>query len=161
MTEKLFAVSLPSDMLRKVDMMSMRASIEVRVPMLDEDMVALGLTLPHRYKTNGRESKLVLRALAKEWLPSDVASHPKHGFSIPLDVMASPTVHTAVEDLLLSPDARTGWFCDRALVQGWLSRFREAAYAPRGGTISRAGLYQRVFTLLSLETWMRDHQLTW
>jgi len=70
-------------------------------------------------------------------------------------------VHTAVEDLLLSPDARTGWFCDRALVQGWLSRFREAAYAPRGGTISRAGLYQRVFTLLSLETWMRDHQLTW
>ena len=161
MTEKLFAVSLPSDMLRKVDMMSMRASIEVRVPMLDEDMVALGLTLPHRYKTNGREGKLIPRALAKEWLPSDVASHPKHGFSIPLDVMASPSVHTAVEDLLLSPDARTGWFCDRALVQRWLSRFREASYAPRGGTISRAGLYQRVFTLLSLETWMRDHQLAW
>jgi asparagine synthase (glutamine-hydrolysing) len=138
MTEKLFSVSLPSDMLRKVDMMSMRASIEVRVPMLDEDMVALGLTLPHRYKTNGREGKLVLRALAKEWLPSDVASHPKHGFSIPLDVMASPDVHKVVEDLLLSPDARTGWFCDRALVQRWLSRFREASYAPRGGTISNA-----------------------
>jgi hypothetical protein len=32
MTERLFAVSLPSDMLRKVDMMSMRAGIEVRVP---------------------------------------------------------------------------------------------------------------------------------
>ena len=43
MTETLFAVGLPSDMLRKVDMMSMRASIEVRVPLLDEDVVALGL----------------------------------------------------------------------------------------------------------------------
>ncbi|HXO86596.1 MAG TPA: asparagine synthase (glutamine-hydrolyzing), partial [Gemmatimonadales bacterium] len=161
MTEKLFAVSLPSDMLRKVDMMSMRASIEVRVPLLDEQMVALGLTLPHHHKTNGREGKLVLRALAKEWLPTDVARHPKHGFSIPLDVMASPAVHGAVENLLLAGDARTGWFCDRPLVQSWLSRFREAAYAPRGGAISRAGLYQRVFTLLSLETWMRDHNLTW
>jgi asparagine synthase (glutamine-hydrolysing) len=161
MTEKLFGVSLPSDMLRKVDMMSMRASIESAVPMLDEEMVALGLTLSHRQKMNGREGKMVLRALAREWLPPDVARHPKHGFSIPLDVMATPAVHTAVEDLLLSADARTGWFCNRALVQGWLARFREAAYAPRGGAISRAGLYQRVFTLLSLETWMRDHNLTW
>ena len=161
MTEKLFAVSLPSDMLRKVDMMSMRASIEVRVPLLDENIVALGLTLPHRFKTDGKEGKLVLRALAREWLPRDIVRYPKHGFSIPLDVMATPAVHTAVEDLLLGSDARTSWFLNRALVRGWLARFREAAYAPRGGDISRAGLYQRVFMLLSLETWMRDHELSW
>jgi asparagine synthase (glutamine-hydrolysing) len=161
MTEKLFAVSLPSDMLRKVDMMSMRAGIEVRVPLLDEELVALGLTLPHEQKTNGREGKLVLRALAREWLPTDVARHPKHGFSIPLDVMATPAVHSAVEDFLLADDARTGWFCDRPLVESWLTRFREAAYAPRGGSISRAGLYQRVFMLLSLEMWMRDYKLAW
>ncbi|MGH7634940.1 MAG: asparagine synthetase B family protein, partial [Gemmatimonadaceae bacterium] len=36
LTESLFALSLPSQMLRKVDMMSMRAGIEVRVPLLDE-----------------------------------------------------------------------------------------------------------------------------
>ena len=161
MTEKLFAVSLPSDMLRKVDMMSMRASIEVRVPLLDENVVALGLTLPHRFKTNGREGKLVLRALAREWLPREAVTYPKHGFSIPLDVMATPAVHTVVEDLLLGSDARTSWFLNRALVRDWLARFRRAAYAPRGGQISRAGLYQRVFMLLSLETWMRDHGLSW
>ena len=161
MTEKLFAVSLPSDMLRKVDMMSMRASIEVRVPLLDESVVALGLTLPHRFKTDGHRGKLVLRALAKQWLPTEVVRNKKHGFSIPLDIMATPAVHTAVEDLLLGSDARTGWFVNRALVRTWLARFREASYAPRGGAISRAGLYQRVFMLLSLETWMRDHQLSW
>ncbi|MDP3910734.1 MAG: asparagine synthase (glutamine-hydrolyzing) [Gemmatimonadales bacterium] len=163
MTETLFAVALPSDMLRKVDMMSMRASIEVRVPLLDETMVDLGLTLPHRLKTDGREGKLVLRALAKQWLPRPVARHPKHGFSIPLDVMATPAVHTRLEDLLLASDARTGWFLNRALVRTWLSRFRQAAHHPRerGGMISRGGLYQRVFTLLSLELWLRDHQLSW
>ncbi|MGH7529205.1 MAG: asparagine synthase (glutamine-hydrolyzing) [Gemmatimonadales bacterium] len=161
MTETLFALSLPSDMLRKVDMMSMRAGIEVRVPLLDEELVELGLTLPHRLKTDGRMGKLVLRALAREWLPPTVARHPKHGFSIPLDVMATPAVHTMIEDLLLASDARTGWFLNRALTRAWLARFRAAASAPCGGTISRAGLYQRVFTLLSLEIWMRDHQLTW
>jgi len=103
----------------------------------------------------------VLRALAREWLPRDIVRYPKHGFSIPLDVMATPAVHTTVEDLLLGSDARTSWFLNRALVRGWLARFREAAYAPRGGDISRAGLYQRVFMLLSLETWMRDHELSW
>ncbi|MGH7606037.1 MAG: asparagine synthase-related protein, partial [Gemmatimonadales bacterium] len=163
MTERLFAIALPSDMLRKVDMMSMRASIEVRVPLLDEELVALGLTLPHRLKTDGREGKLVLRALAREWLPRAVAQHPKHGFSIPLDVMATPRVHKLLDDLLLSGDARTGWFLNRALVRSWLSRFRQAAHDPRsqGGTISRGGLYQRVFTLLSLEQWMRDYRLSW
>ena len=103
----------------------------------------------------------MLRALARDWLPRDIARHPKHGFSIPLDVMAMPAVHTTIEDLLLPGDARTGWFCNRALVRSWLARFRQAATAPRGGVISREGLYQRVFMLLSLETWMRDHGLSW
>lgn len=161
MTENLFAVSLPSDMLRKVDMMSMRASIEVRVPLLDEDLVALGLTLPHRFKTDGREGKLVLRALAQQWLPRPVARHPKHGFTIPLDVMATPAVHTLLEDMLLGSDAHTGWFLNRALIRAWLGKFRQAAEGERGGAISREGLYQRVFMLLSLEQWMRDYQLSW
>jgi len=42
-----------------------------------------------------------------------------------------------------------------------------AAPVPRGaarragGGISRAGLYQRVFMVLSLELWLRQHHLTW
>ena len=160
MTETLFAVSLPSDMLRKVDMMSMRASIEVRVPMLDEDIVDLGLTLPHRLKTNGRSGKLVLRRLAQRWLPAEVARHPKHGFSIPLDVMAPPAFHAVLEELLCSGDSRTGQFINRQLVRGWLTAF--AAPGPgQGGAISRSGLYQRIMMLLSLELWLRRYQLSW
>src|SRR6266566_4776328 len=163
MTETWFRVSLPSDMLRKVDMMSMRASIEVRVPLLDEDVVGLGLTLPHRLKTDGRSGKLVLRTLARRWLPREVARHPKHGFTIPLDVMVGHRVHAALDDLLLSPRARTRCVVDDALVRGWLDAFRR----PRpengsgGGSISRGGLYQRVFTLLALELWLADHGLSW
>ena len=163
MSQTLFAVSLPSDMLRKVDMMSMRASIEVRVPLLDEDLVTLGLTLPHRLKTDGRTGKLVLRELASRWLPGAVARHPKHGFTIPLDVMLTGDFHAVLEDLLLAPGARTRALLDRALVERWLRQFRDAQATPaaRGGAISRAGLYQRVFEILSLELWLQDHRLSW
>jgi asparagine synthase (glutamine-hydrolysing) len=162
MTETWFRVSLPSDMLRKVDMMSMRASIEVRVPLLDEDVVALGLSLPHRLKTDGRTGKLVLRTLARRWLPRTVARHPKHGFTIPLDVMVGRQVHTALDDVLLSPRARSRCVVDDALVRGWLDAFRRPTEnGSGGGTISRGGLYQRVFTLLALELWLGDHGLSW
>ena len=161
MTENLFEVGLPSDMLRKVDMMSMRASIEVRVPLLDESVVALGLTLPHSLKTDGRSGKLALRGLARRWLPPEVARHPKHGFSIPLDVMAPPDLHHALGDLLAGPEARTRSVLSGATVQQWLAGFRAARNGARGGAISRDGLYQRVMMLLSLELWLRDHRLTW
>ncbi|HVH69049.1 MAG TPA: asparagine synthase (glutamine-hydrolyzing) [Gemmatimonadales bacterium] len=161
LTETLFEVSLPSDMLRKVDMMSMRASIEVRVPLLDENVVALGLTLPHRLKTDGATGKRVLRALAGRWLPAQVAAHPKHGFGVPLDVMVPQDFYEVLEALLLAPDSRTGGFLAPELVRHWLHAFRRAKEGHYLGTISRGGLYQRVFIVLALELWMREHALSW
>jgi asparagine synthase (glutamine-hydrolysing) len=161
MTLNHFDVSLPSDMLRKVDMMSMRAGIEVRVPLLDENLVGLALSLPHRMKTDGRTGKLVLRDVAAQWLPAEVARHPKHGFTIPLDVMVRPAFHDALADLLTSDTSRTGAFVQRDLVAGWLRQFRTATPGSAGGTISREGLYLRAFMLLALELWMREQELAW
>ncbi len=161
MTRNHFEVSLPSDMLRKVDMMSMLASIEVRVPMLDEDLVASALTLPHRMKTDGRTGKLVLRDVASRWLPPEVAGHPKHGFTIPLDVMVGSRFHHALMDLLGTDDSRTGAFLDRQLVRSWLAQFRRAVGGAAGGGVSREGLHLRVFMLLALELWLRDQKLAW
>lgn len=161
MTEKLFAVGLKSDMLRKVDMMSMLAGIEVRVPLLDENVVAMGLTLPHRLKTDGHNGKLVLRALALQWLPQQVANHPKHGFGIPLDIMVDDRFHQMLRDLLLSSGARVHTFLNVHLIQQWLELFKQSRQGAWVGTISRDGLYQRIFILLALELWLREHNLSW
>ena len=161
LTESQFAVSLPSQMLRKVDMMSMRAGIEVRVPLLDEDVVTLGLSLPHPLKTDGRRGKRVLRALAARWLPALVAQSGKRGFSIPLDVMVPPEFHTALEDLLLAPRARTRACTDTSVLRGWLRAFRRAGGGEQVGTISREGLYRRLVSVLALELWLRDYRITW
>jgi asparagine synthase (glutamine-hydrolysing) len=160
-TRNHFDVSLPSNMLRKVDVMSMRAGIEVRVPMLDEELVDLALSLPHRMKTDGRNGKLVLRDVAAGWLPSQVASHPKHGFTIPLDIMVQPRFHQALSDLLEADGARTAAFLQPRIVQLWLQQFRAAARGSTGGSISREGLYLRILMVLALELWLRDHGLVW
>ena len=161
MTENLFSVGLPGDMLRKVDMMGMLAGIEVRVPFLDEEVVEVGLALPHRLKTDGHKGKLVLRELAARWLPRRVAAHPKQGFSIPLDVLVTERFHAALRDYLLSPGSRIRLFINTRLTERWLEMFKASKQSRRVGTISRGGLYQRVFILLALELWLRRHRLSW
>jgi asparagine synthase (glutamine-hydrolysing) len=46
MTEASIRLTLANDYLFKVDITSMKESLEVRVPMLDEDLCAFGLSLP-------------------------------------------------------------------------------------------------------------------
>ncbi len=160
MTEYYFAQSLPSHMLRKVDIMSMRASLEVRVPMLDEDLVDVGLSLTHALKTDGRRGKLVLRELANSWLPREVARHPKHGFAMPLDRMVDHSFHELLGDTLLGPTTRLRGF-DLTVVDTWISLFRTARTGELPGTISREGLYQRILNLLALERWLDRFGLSW
>jgi hypothetical protein len=76
--------------------------------------------------------------------------------------MLSPEFHAALEDLLLSPGARVRGVLDTNLIEFWL---KQLARARRGEgattTISREGLYQRVFIVLALELWLREHRLSW
>jgi asparagine synthase (glutamine-hydrolysing) len=161
LTEKLFSVSLPGDMLRKVDMMSMRAQIEIRVPMLDERMVELGLRLPHRLKTDGHQGKLVLREIAGRWLPKQIAGLRKHGFMIPLDTMLTSDCATMLHDVLLSPGARIRSFLKAERIQEWLRLFQLSRAGHRSGAISREGIYNRLFIVLGLELWLERYRLSW
>jgi asparagine synthetase B (glutamine-hydrolysing) len=47
----------------------MRHSLEVRVPMLDEELIDFGLNLPHEFRVRSRVGKRILRRLAEEKLP--------------------------------------------------------------------------------------------
>ena len=94
---------LPNDFLFKVDTASMKESLEIRVPMLDEDLFAFGLSLPHCLKVNGRTCKRVLREVAKRRLPEAVANKPKQGFGIPVDTWVDADFKGRLRDTLLGP----------------------------------------------------------
>jgi asparagine synthase (glutamine-hydrolysing) len=76
---------LPSDMLQKVDRMSMAASLEVRSPFLDHQLFEYAATLHDDAKLNKWTTKYALRKIAKQLLPAEVVDRKKRGFSVPLD----------------------------------------------------------------------------
>jgi len=79
-----FKVSLPDDMLTKVDRMTMAASLEARVPFLDYRLVELMAGVHKDVKLHGLERKSVLRRTIGRRLPPPLLSATKRGFVVPL-----------------------------------------------------------------------------
>lgn len=146
-TEVCIRLRLPNDFLFKVDAASMQHSLEIRVPMLDEDLVEFGLTLPHHLKVRGRSCKLVLREIAKRKLPAKIAKKPKWGFAVPVDMWVDADFKRRLRETLLGPSSRLPEFFRPEVYRPWIEAFCQGR---RYLGISRAGLYQRVIMLLSV-----------
>lgn len=70
--------------LNYTDKMSMATGVEVRVPLLDLDLVSLAARLPVEFKQRGREGKWIFKKAMEKYLPHDVIYRPKTGFGAPL-----------------------------------------------------------------------------
>lgn len=77
---------LPGDILTKVDRASMAHSLEVRVPLLDHELVEWAARLPTCLKLHRGQTKHVLKKALEPYLPRDVLYRPKMGFAVPLDI---------------------------------------------------------------------------
>jgi asparagine synthase (glutamine-hydrolysing) len=79
-----FKISLPDQMLTKVDRMSMAYSLEARVPFLDHRLVEFMATVHKDIKMPGYTRKSILRNTVAKSLPSALLKAPKKGFVVPL-----------------------------------------------------------------------------
>ena len=77
------SLQLPSQFLPKVDRATMAASLETRVPLLDEKVAALAVRLPATLKVRGSQKKIVLRDAMRDRLPAQTLDGPKTGFGVP------------------------------------------------------------------------------
>ena len=75
---------LSEDILACTDRMSMRHSLEVRVPFLDHKLMEFCATIPHEMKIRLGEKKHILRKAVSGLLPESVMNHRKQGFVGPL-----------------------------------------------------------------------------
>jgi asparagine synthase (glutamine-hydrolysing) len=136
---------LPDDLLMKMDKMSMAASIEARVPLLDHPLVEWAARLPDAFKIRGLEGKVLLKRLARQWLPREVVDRRKVGFTVPLSPWFRGPLRELVADTLLSPTCLgRGYYQPealRAIVTDHLEGRRDRA--------------RELWTLLTLELWHR------
>jgi asparagine synthase (glutamine-hydrolysing) len=79
-----FRTYLPGSVLTKVDRASMAHGLEVRPPMLDNDMVDWAFRIPSSLKVRSTRSKYLLQLAARDHLPRAIVARRKKGFGIPL-----------------------------------------------------------------------------
>ncbi len=75
---------LENDILVKLDRASMMASLEGRVPLLNNDFVGYATHLPLNMKLRGLRSKFLLKRALRGLLPETILNRPKKGFGIPV-----------------------------------------------------------------------------
>ena len=137
---------LPELNLAYCDKMSMAASIEARVPFLDNEIVDFMLTVPRQLKLRGRTSKLVLREAVKDIVPAEVIKRRKAGFGVPLRTWLRRDLREMVDDLLGEERIKARGYFDPAAIRALVLADREG----------RADNTYRIWALLTLELW---HQI--
>ena len=95
---------LPNDMLKKVDLMSMANSLEVRVPFLDHELIDFVFGLPESMKIDGSMRKKILQDAYRHILPSELYNRPKKGFEIPLLDWLKSSLRNELQEYLFNQD---------------------------------------------------------
>jgi len=134
---------LPCLNLSYTDKMSMAASTEVRVPLLDDELVALSARIPPRLKLRGLRRKYVFKRSMEGVLPKEVIWRPKAGFGAPVRSWLVGELAPMVDELLSPASVAARGLLDPAEVQRIIR-------ANRDGTEDNA---MRIWALLTLELW--------
>ena len=134
-----------TELLMKQDQMSMAASIESRVPFLDDRLVEHLVSMPGDVKQRGWQTKAILRDAVKDLIPPEIMNRPKMGFPVPIDRWFRTELGTVIDEFVLGPRTTARGYFDRAALQRLVSEHRAG----------RARHADRLWLLVNLEIWLR------
>jgi asparagine synthase (glutamine-hydrolysing) len=136
---------LPDDLLARGDKMSMAASIEARVPLLDHKLVEFAASLPPHLKIRRLTRKYLLKKVSRGWLPPEIIHRKKKGFPMPFSVWFRNAARSFVHDLLSPATVRRRGLFNATFLEKLLHD-HETRVADHGSLL---------WSLLSVELWHR------
>ena len=136
---------LPDYLLSRGDKLTMAASLEGRVPLLDHKLVEFAARLPPRLKMNGAMRKYLLKKVARKWLPPEIITRKKKGFPVPVPRWLRTSARPIVHDLLSSERVQQRGLFDPCFVQQ-LVHEHETGFADHSTMI---------YGLMQIELWHR------
>lgn len=138
--------TLVSEMLTKVDRMTMAHGLEARVPFLDHRLVEWAFTLPAEYKVKGMEGKRVVKKAMEPFLPRKILYRKKQGFNVPMNIWMRDALREFVRDTL-----STSRFRQRGLFRPeQVDRLLNAHFSGKEDGANK------IIALLMLELWFRQ-----
>lgn len=131
--------------LNYTDKMGMAAGVEVRVPLLDKELVDFATQIPPHLKQKGWVGKYIFKKAMEPYLPHEIIYRPKSGFGAPLRQWIHNDLREITMELLSEGNLKKrGLFKPRdvkKLIDDNYSGRIDAAYT--------------IFSLLCIEWWMR------
>ena len=107
-------------LLRDSDVMSMRHSLELRVPLVDRPLIEWLWHQPAAFKGDGRSPKSALHDALGDLLPPGLKNRRKWGFSPPMDIWMRRELRPFLEDTFTHTSvARYGFFDAPAVEANW------------------------------------------
>ena len=129
------------------DRASMAASVEVRVPFIDKEVIELAMKITGKLKYRHKQSKYILKKVAEDYLPPNIIYRPKASFGAPIRSWISDDLKSLVDELLSeSCIARRGIFNYKYI--------KQLIENDRNGVEDNA---YRIYMLLTMELWFRQY----
>lgn len=104
-------------LLRDSDAMSMRHSLELRVPFVDRPLIEWLWKQPARYRFTPGQPKSALAEAVADLLPPALAQRKKRGFALPMDEWMRRDLRPFLEETFSDASLERARFFDRATVQ--------------------------------------------
>jgi len=139
---------LPGDLLTLADRVSMRHSLEVRVPFLDHPLVELMASAPGNLKVAGPTKKVLMREAFQGLLPASILRRRKVGFSVPLALWLRTDLKETMQEILSEAEVRR---------LGYL-RYPEVERIKAEHLAGRANHESKLWALINLVCWHRQWQ---
>lgn len=137
---------LPDDLMVKVDVASMAASLEARSPLLDHRFLEWAAALPVSVKAPGGVGKGLFKKAMEPYLPRELLYRPKMGFGAPIEHWFRGDLREMAHDVMLSKSAAERGIIEPSYAARLLSEHADGAQ--RHDT--------RILALLNLELWFRQ-----
>lgn len=139
------ATQLPEDLLMLTDKMSMAVSLECRVPLLDQRLVALAARMPGRLKVTNGELKHCMKRALKGVLPDSILHREKRGFGAPIGAWFKSELSRLVSDVLSTETVSRRGLLDPRHVQNMV----------REHELGQEDRTDHLLALINLEIWCR------
>lgn len=138
---------LVENVLMHTDKMTMAASLEARVPLLDHRIVELCMSLPTSYKSPRLQSKFVFKKAIKTLLPDSILKRKKQGFFVPIDQWIRHDLKDPVTNILTSKDIAAKDYFKPQILDKYAEKIRHLdLYTAR-----------QIWSILNFDIWHRIH----
>ena len=128
------------------DRASMAASVEVRVPFIDKELISFAMTIPGRYKFKSGNSKYILK-IAEKLLPKKIIYRPKASFGAPIRSWISNDLSDMVDKCLSKEQIEKRGIFDYNYINKIINDDRKGL---------RDNAYQ-IYQLLTIELWFKEY----